>query len=207
MRVTGGRLGGRRLRAAASGTRPTADRVRVALFARLGDLDGARVLDLYAGTGALGIEALSRGAREVVFIERAPRSLAVLRANLTSLGLTTDSRILAGDSVRGVQRLGREAVRFDLVLLDPPYAAGEVGRALEALMTACVLAAGAAVVVESGRRHPVPSVEGLAPVDERRYGDTVITRLVAAGLAERAGSATTTAGAAGTAATGGRGTA
>ena len=177
----------------------------MALFARLGDLDGARVLDLYAGTGALGIEALSRGAREVVFIERASRSLAVLRANLASLGLTKGARVLAGDAVRGIQRLGREAVRFDLVLIDPPYAAGEVGRALAALVTARVLAAGAAVVVESGRRHPVPSVEGLAPVDDRRYGDTVITRLVAAGLGERGESAATTAGAASTAATGGRG--
>jgi len=205
VRVTGGRLGGRRLRAAASGTRPTADRVRVALFARLGDLDGARVLDLYAGTGSLGIEALSRGARDVVFIERASRSLAVLRANLVTLGLTTDTRILAGDAVRGVQRLGREAARFDLALLDPPYAAGEVGRALEALVAARVLAVGAAVVVESGRRHPVPIVEGLARIDERRYGDTLITRLAAVGLGERAGSAATTAGAAGAAATGGRG--
>lgn len=205
MRVTGGRFGGRRLRAAAPGTRPSADRVRVALFARLGDLDGARVLDLYAGTGALGIEALSRGAREVVFIERASRSVAVLRANLATLGLTADARIVAGDAVRGVQRLGRAGARFDLALLDPPYAAGEVGRALAALVAAGVLEPGAMVVVESGRRHPVPVVEGLAPIDERRYGDTVITRLVAAGLEQRAGSPATTAGAAGSAATGGRG--
>ena len=94
MRVTGGTFGGRRLRAAAPGTRPTSDRVRVALFARLGDLTGARVLDLYAGTGALGIEALSRGAREVVFIERAAQSLAVLRGNIASLELGAAARIL-----------------------------------------------------------------------------------------------------------------
>ncbi len=181
MRVTGGKFGGRRLRAAASGTRPTSDRVREALFARLGDLDDARVLDLYAGTGALGIEALSRGAKEVVFIERASRSLLVLRANIATLGLAADTRVLAEDALRGLQRLGREAARFDLALLDPPYAAGEVAGALEALVATGVLAAGAAVVVESGRRHPVPIVEGLAPIDERRYGDTVITRLAAAG--------------------------
>jgi 16S rRNA (guanine966-N2)-methyltransferase len=107
-------------------------------------------------------------------------------------------------AVRGLQRLGREAARFDLALLDPPYAAGEVGRALEALVATGVLAAGAAVVVESGRRHPVPNVEGLAPIDERRYGDTVITRLVAVGHGGRAGSGTPPAGAAGAAATGGR---
>jgi 16S rRNA (guanine966-N2)-methyltransferase len=172
--------------------------VRVALFARLGDLEGARVLDLYAGTGALGIEALSRGAREAVFIEHAPVALAVLRANLASLALTTAARVLAGDAVRGIQRLAREAARFDLVLLDPPYAADEVGRALEALVAGRVLASGATVVVESGRRHPVPGVEGLAPIDERRYGDSVITRLAAARLDEREEPA-------GAAATGGRG--
>jgi 16S rRNA (guanine966-N2)-methyltransferase len=183
VRVTGGTYGGRRLRAAAPGTRPTSDRVRVALFARLGDLNGARVLDLYAGTGALGIEALSRGAREVVFIERASQSLAVLRGNIASLELGAAARILTGDAIKVIRRLGREAERFDLALLDPPYAAGEVGRALEALVAARILVPGAMVVVESGRRHPVPSVEGLAPIDERRYGDTVITRLAAGAAA------------------------
>ncbi len=204
MRVTGGRLGGRRLRSAPAGTRPSADRVRVALFTRLGDLDGASVLDLYAGTGTLGIEAISRGARDVVFIERAPRSLAVLRANVAALELETCARIVSGDAARGVERLGREGARFDLVLLDPPYAAGEVGRALEALVAARVLAPQAVVVVESGRRHPVPGVAGLAPLDERRYGDSVITQLVAARPADQADSAATAGGATDVAAPGGR---
>jgi 16S rRNA (guanine966-N2)-methyltransferase len=181
--VTGGTFGGRRLRAAARGTRPTSDRVREALFARLGDLTDARVLDAYAGTGALGIEALSRGAREVVFIESASQSLAVLRANIASLELGAAARILPGDAIRGVRRLGRDSERFDLALLDPPYAAGEVGRALQALVEARILAPGALVVVESGRRHPVPGVEGLVTIDERRYGDTVITRLAAGAAA------------------------
>jgi 16S rRNA (guanine966-N2)-methyltransferase len=204
VRVTGGRLGGRRLRAAPAGTRPSADRVRVALFTRLGDLDGASVLDLYAGTGTLGIEAISRGARDVVFIEHAPRSLAVLRANVAALGLDASARVIAADAARGVERLGREGARFDLVLLDPPYAAGEVGRALEALVAARVLAPHAVVVVESGRRHPVPSVAGLTPLDERRYGDSVITQLVAAQPDERAGSAAATGGATDVAPSGGR---
>ena len=178
--------------------------MRVALFARLGDLDGARVLDLYAGTGALGIEALSRGAREVVFSEHGRRSLAVLRANVAALALAASVRVLPGDSVRSVERLGRQAERFDLVLLDPPYAAGEVGRALAALVRAGVLAPHAVVVVESGRRHPVPDVEGLAKLDERRYGDSVITQFVAARPDERAGSAATPGGATDLAAPGGR---
>jgi 16S rRNA (guanine966-N2)-methyltransferase len=178
--------------------------VRVALFARLGDLDGARVLDLYAGTGALGIEAISRGAREVAFVERAAPSLAVLRANIAALELARSVRILSGDAVRAIERLGREGVRVDLVLLDPPYAAGEVGRALEALVAACVLAPQALVVVESGRRHPVPSVAGLARLDERRYGDTVITQFAAAPPDERAGAVASSSGGAVVAAPGGR---
>ena len=177
VRVTGGRLGGRWLRSPARGVRPTADRVREALFARLGDLAGTTVLDLYAGTGALGTEAASRGAGRVVFVERAPASLAVLRANLATLGLSETSRVVRGDAPLVVHRLGREGERFDLVLLDPPYAGDELRRALEAVVAAGVLAPGGLVVAEHGRRHPVPQVPGLVPLDERRYGDSVITRL------------------------------
>ncbi len=179
LRVTGGTLGGRRLRAPRGGVRPSADRVREATFTRLGDLAGAAVLDLYAGSGVLGVEAISRGAASVVFVERAPGSLSVLRANVELLGLGPVARIERGDAPRTVRRLGRNGQRFDLVLLDPPYAGDELGRALEALVASGVLARGAMVVVESGRRHPVPEVAGLAPLDERRYGDTVITRLSA----------------------------
>jgi 16S rRNA (guanine966-N2)-methyltransferase len=179
LRVTGGRLGGRWLRAPARGVRPTADRVREALFARLGDLAGTTVLDLYAGSGALGMEAASRGAVRVVFVERAAASLAVLRENLDALGLRETSRVVRGDAPLAVRRLGREGERFDLVLLDPPYAGAELQRALEAVVAAGVLAPGGLVVAEHGRRHPIPWVPGLVPLDERRYGDAVITRLVA----------------------------
>jgi len=179
LRVTGGRLGGRRLRAPARGTRPTADRVREALFARLGDLRGTRVLDLYAGSGALGVEALSRGADSVVFVERAAATLAVLRGNVTALGLSAEARVIGDDVARAVRRLGRSGERFDLVLLDPPYAGDEAARALEALVDSGALADGAVVVVEHSRRHPLPGATGLALLDERRYGDTAITRLTA----------------------------
>ncbi len=179
LRVTGGRLGGRRLRAPRGGLRPSADRVREATFARLGDLEGAVVLDLYAGSGALGVEAISRGAARVVFVERAPRCVSVLRANIEALGLGAVARVVRGDAPRSVERLGRAGRRFDLVLLDPPYASDEAGRALEALVASGVLEKGAMVVLESGRRHSVPQVAGLVPLDERRYGETVITRLCA----------------------------
>jgi 16S rRNA (guanine966-N2)-methyltransferase len=159
--------------------RPTSDRVREAIFDRIGELEGASVLDLYAGTGALGIEAASRGAVSLVFVERAPRCLSVLRENLAELGLKGTARVVAGDVPRALRRLGRAGECFDLVLIDPPYASGEVRRALEALLASGVLAEGARVVVERGRRHSLPRVEGIAVVDERRYGDTVIAQLSA----------------------------
>jgi 16S rRNA (guanine966-N2)-methyltransferase len=180
LRVTGGRLGGRRLRSPSGGLRPTSGRVREALFARLGELGGMAVLDLYAGTGALGVEAISRGAAAVVYVERAPRCLAAIRANLEALGIEAVSRVVADDAPRAVRRLGRSGERFDLLLLDPPYASDDLRRALEAVSESGVLAEGAMVVVEHGKRHAVPAVAGLLVLDARRYGDTVITRLTAA---------------------------
>jgi len=154
--------------------------VRESLFARLGNLEGERVLDLYAGTGAMGIEALSRGAASVIFVERAPRCLTALRENLEALDLEGATRVVADDAVRAARRLGRAGERFDLVLVDPPYASGEAGRALEALVDSGALSERAMVVVERGRHHPLPAVAGLEALDERRYGDTVIVRLSAA---------------------------
>lgn len=179
--MTGGFLGGRRLVAPAGrGVRPTTDRVREAIFARLGALDGARVLDLYAGTGALGIEAISRGAASVVFVERARASLEVLERNLATFGLAQRARVLRRDAAAALAALGQAAERFDLVLLDPPYEMGEEERALCALVSAGVLAPGAVVVVERSRRHALASIAGLVLEDERRYGDTVVSRLCAA---------------------------
>lgn len=185
LRVTGGTLGGRRVRAPRAGVRPTSDRVREALFTRLGDMRGTAVLDLYAGSGALGIEAASRGAERVVFVERAVRVLGVLRENLATLGLSAVGRVVAGDVVAVLRRLAREGLRFDLVLMDPPYAGGEAARALAALAAADLLAEEGLVVVEHGRHHPLPAVPGLVTLDERRYGETAITRLVREGPSGR----------------------
>ena len=176
LRVTGGRLGGRRIRSPKSGVRPTADRVRESLFARLGDLDGAAVLDLFAGSGALGIEALSRGAGSLVSVERSREARSVLAENLAGLELTGCSRILGGDAIAAVRQLARAGERFDLVLLDPPYASDAAGPVLEALAGGGLLAVGGVVVLERSRSHPLPAVTGLVPVDERRYGDTMITQ-------------------------------
>jgi 16S rRNA (guanine966-N2)-methyltransferase len=178
--VTGGRFGGRTLVAPAGrAVRPTSDRVRESLFARLGALDHARVLDLYAGTGSLGIEALSRGAESVVFVERAAAAVTALRRNLEALGLDSGcspARLLREDAARAVRRLGRQGERFDLVLLDPPYASDELERALEVLAEARVLLPTAEVVAEAPRRHPLPAPGGLTLRETRRYGDTLIAR-------------------------------
>ncbi len=179
--MTGGILGGRRLVAPAGrGVRPTTDRVREATFGRLGGVEGARVLDLYAGTGAMGIEAFSRGAMGVVFVERERRALDALRRNLVALGLSEAVRVVARDVAAAVADLGRSGERFDLVLLDPPYETAEADRSLRAIVRAGVLAPRALLVVEHSRRHPLQPVPGLALQDERRYGDTIVSRLAAA---------------------------
>lgn len=178
MRVTGGSLSRRRLRPAPRGVRPTSDRVRESLFARLGDLTGARVLDLYAGCGTLGIEAHSRGAEEVIFVERATAALSVLDSNLSQLGLAERSRVIRGDACRSLVRLARENRAFELVMLDPPYASVEAARALAQLVDSKLVAPGGVVVVESAKRHPVAAVPGLEVLDRRSHGDTLVTELV-----------------------------
>lgn len=187
MRITGGELAGRRLRAPRGlGVRPTADRVRESVFAWLGRCTDARVLDLYAGTGALGLEALSRGASNAVFVERSASAARALRENLQALGLAGRGRLRRAPVRAALRALGREGARFDLVLLDPPYAAGEAEGALAALLEAGVLAPEGRVVLECDRRHPPGDVPGLAPAGERRYGETLVRRFERAGDA-RAG--------------------
>ncbi len=175
MRVIAGTLGGRRLKAPRGrGTRPTSDRVREALFSMLGDIDGARALDLFAGTGALGIEALSRGAARAVFVERDARAAAVLRENLGALGLTAErAELRRADALAALRTAAERDELYDLVLIDPPYGdAVRLGQKLPALL-APVLAPGGRVVAESDRRAPLGLELPIAT--ERRYGDTSIT--------------------------------
>jgi 16S rRNA (guanine966-N2)-methyltransferase len=159
--------------------------VREAVFARLGDLRGCRVLDLFAGTGALGVEAVSRGAESVVFVEQNVQVLACLRENLAGLQLEDRCRTIRSPVKAALERLQGT---FDLVFLDPPYAGDEATGVLATLATSGLLAAGAALVVESPRRHPPGEVAGLERLDERAYGDTMVVRytcgLAAAGAPE-----------------------
>jgi len=173
MRVIAGRLRGRRLGPVPEGVRPTSDRVRESLFNVLGDLEGSTVLDAFAGSGALGIEALSRGAARVVFLERARASASALRTSLHQLGLDpTEATLIVGDALRSLRRLARDGTRFDLVLLDPPYASDLLARTLAALVELDLLAAHATLVAEAPKRHPLPPVVDLEAFDERHYGDT-----------------------------------
>ena len=172
MRIVAGRYGGRRL-VAPSGmaTRPTSDRVREALFSVLGSsVQGARVLDLFAGSGALGLEALSRGAATAVFVDRSARAIAAIAANLEALGVDAHVHRMEARAALRTALARREA--YDLVFLDPPYrhAAG-LGRELSEAL-APVLAPAARVVTESDRRDPIAL--DLTLSDERRYGETVI---------------------------------
>jgi 16S rRNA (guanine966-N2)-methyltransferase len=173
-RLISGVAGGRRLKVPPTGVRPTGDRAREALFNSLGallDLHGATVLDLYAGSGALGLEALSRGAGRVVFVESAPRVLPVLRANLAAVGLPGGT--ILGGSVPTVVA-GRPPARFDLVLADPPYATPveEVLTVLRALVDGGWLAPEAVLVVErSSREEPWEWPTPLAGLRDRRYGE------------------------------------
>lgn len=177
-RIIAGAAGGRRLRVPPKGTRPTSDRVREALFSALdSDLSAhdlawtqIAVLDLYAGSGALGLEALSRGARSVVLVEKSPVAGSVLRENVASVGLP-GARIIPRD----VASVGAPESAADLVLADPPYDVGAatVREVLEALHVAGWIAAGARVVVERATRdEESPLPEGWLLVRQRAYGET-----------------------------------
>jgi 16S rRNA (guanine966-N2)-methyltransferase len=171
VRVIAGRLGGRPLQAPrGSVTRPTSDRVREALFSILGEVDGARVLDLFAGSGALAIEALSRGAACATLVDSSAAAIATIRRNLETLGLSAE--VQRQRALEYLQRARAARRQYDLVFLDPPYRhAGTLALELRAALQP-VLSPDARVVVESDRRAPLELDSPL--LDERRYGDTLI---------------------------------
>ncbi len=177
MRITGG-LHRSRLLVAPRGdaTRPTSDRVREALFAILGSLRDTRVLDLYAGTGALAFEALSRGAATATLVEPARAALASIRENARALGLEPRVRVVAAPVERAASAL-LAGPPFDLVFADPPYAlvaSGEAPRAIAAVLVG-LLSPDARLVLEHGKGDDPPPLDGLALSSTRRYGDTSLS--------------------------------
>ena len=171
LRIVAGEFGSRRIEVPrGSLTRPTAERVREALFSMLGPLSGERVLDLFGGSGALGIEAVSRGAAEAVFVDSSPVAVSCMRGNLDSLGI--EARVLKLDWTVALADLERRGDRFDLVFADPPYSeADSVFERLSAALEA-ILAPQAVVVCESG--IDTEPVSGMRLLRERRHGDTLL---------------------------------
>ncbi len=181
MRIIGGRFRGTALATVGKGDpaahlRPTSDRVRESLFnvlqgGRLGDpVGGARVLDLFAGTGALGLEALSRGAQHVTFVENGRAALGLLRKNIEKTRTEANVAVVARDATR---LTASDAPAFDLVFLDPPYGKGLGEKALQAAAEAGWIAGGAMIVWEDSA--PKGALPGFTTLDSRRYGDTHIT--------------------------------
>lgn len=178
MRIVAGKYRSRQLGALhAVKLRPTSDRLRETLFDILGaSVDGAVFLDLYAGTGAVGIEALSRGARMVYFVEAHPAGLTLIRRNLKSLGIAAGAEVLAIDALRGCRRLESRGIRADIVFLDPPYsAAGEYEKLLDYFGDTKLLSPSGRVIAEYDRkRPPVEPRRGLACVRTVEQGDAAL---------------------------------
>jgi 16S rRNA (guanine966-N2)-methyltransferase len=175
LRIVAGRWGGRRIRTRhGQATRPTAEKVRAALFNALDawlELEGARGVDLFAGSGALGLEALSRGAAQVTFVESEARTAAGIRTNLADLGVPAEAaQVVTRPALAWLSHT--PSAEVNLVLLDPPYESGAYGPVLEALSRWPGLAPGAIIAVEAPARLDVPIPAALEAVRVKRYGDT-----------------------------------
>lgn len=174
LRITGGESRGRRLKMPRN-IRPTQGMVKEAIFNMVAArIEGARAIDLFAGSGALGIEALSRGAAHVTFVDREPRGLAILRQNLEVLGFKERSRIIRADVAHWLGTSPEEIRTADLVFMDPPYDDPVFDRALQALDASD---AHLTVVAEYSRRQQLPALGSLKLDRERRYGDTMVAVL------------------------------
>ncbi|MFP4158315.1 MAG: 16S rRNA (guanine(966)-N(2))-methyltransferase RsmD [Desulfobacterales bacterium] len=181
MQIIGGEFKGRKLFTPPGvKTRPTSGKVREAVFNICASMvHGARVADLFAGTGAMGIEALSRGARHAVFVEADRETARLIERNLSACGAQDRAAVLCLDLLRGPQALAGLGSAFDLVFMDPPYNSEALSPALENLLKSGALAPGATVVIEHQPSEPVPpEMAGLEVFDSRRYGKTLVTLML-----------------------------
>jgi len=181
MRIIRGTSKGRRL-ATLKGRaiRPTSDRVKESIFNILGEeVEGKAVLDLFAGTGNLGIEALSRGAKKAIFVEKGREALRLIQRNLTLCEMKERSEILAKDVHRAIGILGKRGETFDLILMDPPYEKGLIQKTLVKLCSHRIYHEGSILVIEHDRREPLSeTVEGWNLFRQRGIGDTIISFLI-----------------------------
>ena len=183
MRIISGSAKGRKLFTPKNmRVRPTADRVKEALFnilaSMIGDFGGIRVLDIFAGTGNLGIEVLSRGGTRAVFLDNHRDSAALIRKNLEMLGFAESARIIVQDAVVALKTLAKQECPFQLVFLDPPYRLGLTEKVLEQLATSALINHASIVVAEFSSLEDIPTSYGeLAEFDRRVYGDTAIAFL------------------------------
>ena len=177
MRIVAGKAKGRRLKVPVGrDVRPTTDRVREALFSTLGPrVIDAQVLDLFAGSGALGLEALSRGASGAVFVERSRKTAGFVRANIAAAGFDGVSQLFMRDAMAALRSLRGSGKRFDLVFLDPPYDTDLLGQALEVLLEGGLLNPRATIVAEHRRAKIIECPEDLRQIVRKQYGDTVLT--------------------------------
>lgn len=178
MRIIAGDFKGRPLTAVpGKGTRPTTDKVRESIFNIIGPyFDGGTVLDLYAGTGGLGIEALSRGIAKAVFIDIDPKAITVIKENISSFKLDNQVEVFRTDSHRALKALTKRELQFDLVFLDPPYAKQKIAEEIQLLQDFNLLAPGAQIVTEHDASVVLPeSIGTFAKVRFVTYGDTTVS--------------------------------
>jgi 16S rRNA (guanine966-N2)-methyltransferase len=177
LRVIGGNLKGKKLFSAkGQNLRPTSDRVREAIFDILqNQFQGRNILDLFAGTGALGIEALSRGAKRAVFVEGGARSLGVLRRNIEECRLKEQAEVVGREARVAIKILEARGESFELIFLDPPYSKGLARRVLEVLSRSSIVTAGTLVVAEHSLSEELDSMPIWQRIDRRRYGRTLVS--------------------------------
>ena len=180
MRIISGTSRGRRLLSPKSpAVRPTSDRVKESIFNILREeVEGKAVLDLFAGTGNLGIEALSRGATKAIFVEKGRQALRLIQKNLKKFGLEDQTEIIPKDVSRAIGILKRRGESFDVIFMDPPYERGEVKRSLKKLNSHPIYGSNTLLVIEHHRREPLPHpIEGWNLIRQQRIGDTFLSFL------------------------------
>ena len=180
MRIISGTSKGRKLATPPDrAIRPTSDRVKGSIFNSLGnDVAGKLVLDLFAGTGNLGCEALSRGAKKVVFVEKGKHALSIINKNLLLCGMHSSAEVLNSDVNRAIRILHEQGAMFDLLLMDPPYRKGFLPSALSELEIRRIYHQESILVIQHDRREPLPDIsESWTVLRQRRMGDTLISFL------------------------------